>query len=131
MSKRSSQQQIAAEHEPFIVKVKFSDGTIWETCKKCSFGTPTTRDHRYTARHFDTPVEVEPTDFEEGETPEVLADKIALDAQPVVPQAGPEPEVEVENEDGTVSTVLASELQEPEDDAGDDPAPDDSEMRSL
>jgi hypothetical protein len=39
MSKK--QDNIANQHEPFVKRFKFSDGTVWESCgvKGCSYGT--------------------------------------------------------------------------------------------
>lgn len=52
-----------------------------------------------------------PAPADEDDELEMLAEKLALDARPSAPSADPDQEIEVEDMDGKISTVLASELE--------------------
>jgi hypothetical protein len=118
---KQNQEQLAMEHR--VTSFTFSDGTVYERCLDCTYGKPLSRDARYTGRHTDSPVEVEPIDHEESEPVEVLA----LDTH-ATPQAGEDEVIECEDADtGTVTVVLKSELEGQDTDEIGDPESQDSE----
>lgn len=128
----SKKDSLAVQHEPFIKRFTFSDGTVKETCsvKGCAYGrggyASTSVANQQINKHTLGELPMLMSDDEDDwDVIDKLAAQLALDAKSPEPQAGAgdDEEVEVEDLDGNVTTILKSELET----AGDDPTFEESE----